>query len=200
MRSWATRRHPPDAPRDHFSRIAPQWSHLGPPLRPSADDTAVVQRAVAGLGRAAHAVVLGLTPEIIACTWPANIELSAVDHSAAMIRACGRRRMARRIHTWCVLTGVLCRFRQPDRSRRWRRLLRPAELSRRLRGAYAGVRSRAAASGIICHPPCSCGRINPNRLRTSRVLWPAAKLAACIRSTAPGGGAARRQRHRKPTR
>ena len=75
------------APRDHFSRIVPQWSHFGPPLRPSADDTAVVQRVVAGLGSAAHAVVLGLTPEIIACTWPADITLSAVDHSATMIQA-----------------------------------------------------------------------------------------------------------------
>jgi SAM-dependent methyltransferase len=77
----------PAVPRDHFSRIVPKWSHLGPPLRPSADDTAVVQRVVADLGGGAHAVVLGLTPEIIACTWPTDITLSAVDHSPAMIRA-----------------------------------------------------------------------------------------------------------------
>lgn len=77
----------PTAPRDHFSHIVPQWSHFGPPLRPSPDDTAVVQRVVAGLGSAAHAVVLGLTPETIACTWPADIRLSAVDHSPSMIRA-----------------------------------------------------------------------------------------------------------------
>jgi SAM-dependent methyltransferase len=77
----------PVAPRDHFSRIVPQWSHFGPPLRPSADDTAVVQRVVSGLGNAAHAVVLGLTPEIVACTWPVDISLSAVDHSPPMIRA-----------------------------------------------------------------------------------------------------------------
>ena len=73
--------------RDHFSRIAPHWSHLGPPLRPSPDDTAVVQRVVADLGGGAHAVVLGLTPEIIACAWPADVTLSAVDHSPAMIQA-----------------------------------------------------------------------------------------------------------------
>jgi len=76
-----------DVPRDHFSQIVPQWSHFGPPLRPSPDDTAVVQRIAAGLGSAAHTVVLGLTPEIIACAWPADITLSAVDHSAAMIQA-----------------------------------------------------------------------------------------------------------------
>jgi SAM-dependent methyltransferase len=75
------------APRDHFSRIVPQWSHFGPPLRPSADDTAVVQRVAADLGSGAHAVVLGLTPEIIACTWPTDITLTAVDHSPAMIQA-----------------------------------------------------------------------------------------------------------------
>lgn len=77
----------PTAPRDHFSRIVPQWSHIGPPLRPSPDDTAVVERVVADIGSAAHAVVLGLTPEIIACTWPADIRLLAVDHSLSMMRA-----------------------------------------------------------------------------------------------------------------
>ena len=75
------------APRDHFSRIVPQWSHFGPPLRPSPDDTAVVQRIVSGLDAAAHAVVLGLTPEIIACSWPVDVKLSAVDHSPSMIKA-----------------------------------------------------------------------------------------------------------------
>jgi SAM-dependent methyltransferase len=75
------------APRDHFSRIVPKWAHFGPPLRPSPDDTSVVQRVVSKLGAAAHGVVLGLTPEILACTWPADITLSAVDHSPAMIQA-----------------------------------------------------------------------------------------------------------------
>jgi len=77
----------PIAPRDHFSSIVPNWAHLGPPLRPAPDDSAVVQRVVAGLGGAAHAVVLGLTPEIIACDWPADVQLSAVDHSPPMIQA-----------------------------------------------------------------------------------------------------------------
>jgi hypothetical protein len=47
-------------PRDHFARIARKWSHFGPPLRPSPDDIAVVQRSIARLGEAARAVVLGL--------------------------------------------------------------------------------------------------------------------------------------------
>ncbi len=75
------------APRDHFSSVVPKWSHFGPPLRPSPDDTAIVQRVIANIGPAAHAVVLGLTPEIIACNWPDDITLSAVDHSPAMIQA-----------------------------------------------------------------------------------------------------------------
>jgi SAM-dependent methyltransferase len=75
------------APRDHFARIVPQWSHFGPPLRPSADDTAVVQHVADGLAAAAHVVVLGLTPEIIACNWPADTKLSALDHSPSMIQS-----------------------------------------------------------------------------------------------------------------
>jgi len=78
---------PAVAPRDHFSQIVASWSHFGPPLRPSPSDTAVVQRVVASLDPGARAVVLGLTPEIIGCDWPADVRLSAVDHSPSMIRA-----------------------------------------------------------------------------------------------------------------
>lgn len=73
-------------PRDHFSRLAAKWSDVGPPLRPSPDDTAVVQRVVSQL-QPAHAVVLGLTPEIVGCDWPADVRLSAFDHSPAMMAA-----------------------------------------------------------------------------------------------------------------
>ena len=76
----------PVAPRDHFSHIVPKWSQFGPPLRPWPDDSAVVQRVASGLGDGAQVVVLGLTPEIIACDWPAGVKLSAVDHSPPMIR------------------------------------------------------------------------------------------------------------------
>ncbi len=75
------------ASRDHFSHIVPQWSHFGPPLRPSPDDTAEVQRAVSDLSAGAHAVVLGLTPEILACDWPSDVSVLAVDHSRAMMRS-----------------------------------------------------------------------------------------------------------------
>lgn len=75
------------APRDHFAKIAAQWSHFGPPLRPSPDDSAAMQRVAARLDAGACVVVLGLTPEIIACDWPAEVRLSAVDHSPKMIEA-----------------------------------------------------------------------------------------------------------------
>lgn len=73
------------AANDHFVRIAPQWSQFGPPLRPWPDDSAVVQRVASGLGAGAHVVVLGLTPETIACDWPTDVNLTAVDHSPSMI-------------------------------------------------------------------------------------------------------------------
>lgn len=75
------------ASRDHFSKIAAHWSHFGPPLRPSPEDTAAIQRAACGLDPGARVVVLGLTPEIIGCDWPADVRLSAVDHSPKMIEA-----------------------------------------------------------------------------------------------------------------
>lgn len=75
----------PIAPRDHFSQIVPKWSQFGPPLRPWPDDSAVVQCVASTLHAGAHVVVLGLTPEIIACDWPTGVKLSAVDHSPSMI-------------------------------------------------------------------------------------------------------------------
>ena len=75
------------ATRDHFSNIAPSWSQFGPPLRPYPDDSAVVQRIVSTLAPRARAVVLGLTPEIMACEWPDQTRLSAIDHSPQMISA-----------------------------------------------------------------------------------------------------------------
>lgn len=74
-------------PRDHFASLVRQWSHFGPPLRPSPDDTAVMQRVIAGLSAGSRAVLLGLTPEIVGCAWPQGATLTAVDHSPAMIEA-----------------------------------------------------------------------------------------------------------------
>ena len=75
---------------DHFVRVVKNWEQLGPPLRPSPEDTAVVQLAAHGLNEGAHVAVLGLTPEIVACVWPPRTELCAIDHSAEMIAAMWR--------------------------------------------------------------------------------------------------------------
>ena len=80
-------RQPDAAPRDHFTRIAARWSHFGPPLRPSPDETAVLQRAASRLEAGARVVVLGLTPESVGCEWPVDVKLSAVDHSPKMVEA-----------------------------------------------------------------------------------------------------------------
>jgi SAM-dependent methyltransferase len=75
-------------PPDHFANLVQKWSDFGPPLRPSPDDTEAMQGVVSGLGhaRATRALLLGLTPEIVGCSWPQDIELLALDHSAAMLQ------------------------------------------------------------------------------------------------------------------
>lgn len=73
--------------RDHFAHIAPDWSQLGPPLRPSPGDSAALQQVVNTLQPDARVVVLGLTPEIVGCDWPPGTRLCAVDHSPAMLAA-----------------------------------------------------------------------------------------------------------------
>lgn len=78
--------HDADHPRDHFARIAEQWSQFGPPMRPAAEDTAFMRRLVDET-RPRRAAVLGLTPEIVAAPWPEQCELLAVDHSRRMIHA-----------------------------------------------------------------------------------------------------------------
>ena len=73
----------PKAP--HWERYALDWDLLGPPLRPSPEDVAIYERAVAGLGRRPQALLLGVTPEIAAMQWPPGTRLVAIDRSAAMI-------------------------------------------------------------------------------------------------------------------
>ena len=78
---------PPDPlDRDHWPRHARQWALVGPPLRPGPDDVAVMEAAAAALGRG-RALVLGVTPELVAMAWPAGARVVAVDRSAAMLGA-----------------------------------------------------------------------------------------------------------------
>ncbi len=73
--------------RDHFVSLIGNWSNLGPPLRPSRFDSALVQREGQALPARGRVVVLGLTPETVTCAWPGGTELIALDHSPAMLKA-----------------------------------------------------------------------------------------------------------------
>lgn len=75
-----------EQPRDLFKRLAPKWSQYDCPLRPTSEDTAMMQQAADALPEDAAVAVLGLTPEIVACRWPERSFLCATDHSAAMLR------------------------------------------------------------------------------------------------------------------
>ncbi|MEZ4400120.1 MAG: hypothetical protein R3B06_08885 [Kofleriaceae bacterium] len=84
--------HDPDvAGHDHWPRHARQWARVGPPLRPVADDVAVVEALAAtcprGSGRGPRVAVLGVTPELVAARWPAGTTLLAIERAAAVIAA-----------------------------------------------------------------------------------------------------------------
>lgn len=72
--------------KDHWPTHARQWARIGPPLRPSPADVALMEAAVAGRA-APRALLLGVTPELATMAWPAGTRLTAIDHSEAMIDA-----------------------------------------------------------------------------------------------------------------
>jgi SAM-dependent methyltransferase len=78
--------------KDHWSHHARKWDLLGPPLRPSPEDTAAVRAAVATWlatrgETAVHVLVLGVTPELTALPWPPSATVLAVDKSETMVGA-----------------------------------------------------------------------------------------------------------------
>ncbi|MFO0760573.1 MAG: class I SAM-dependent methyltransferase [Byssovorax sp.] len=79
------------SPADPWRKNAAQWHRIGPPLRPVADDLAIVEEAAeewraAHAGRPLRALILGVTPELCTLPWPAGTALVAVDRSPDMIR------------------------------------------------------------------------------------------------------------------
>jgi hypothetical protein len=71
---------------DHWSLNAQRWALLGPPLRPSPEDTAFAVKALARWGNApARAMVLGVTPELVTLPWPARSNVYAIDRVRPMI-------------------------------------------------------------------------------------------------------------------
>jgi SAM-dependent methyltransferase len=89
-----TTAHPPktaEAPTDPWLANAVQWSRVGPPLRPVAEDVDIVQRLATELHASRQpnplrVLVLGVTPEIGTLPWPQGTELLAVDRSPGMLQ------------------------------------------------------------------------------------------------------------------
>jgi ubiquinone/menaquinone biosynthesis C-methylase UbiE len=76
---------------DHWQRHATQWDRVGPPLRPSPEDIAFTEAAIARRRSETaaadfRALMLGVTPELALMLWPEGTTLLAIDRSPAMIR------------------------------------------------------------------------------------------------------------------
>jgi SAM-dependent methyltransferase len=72
---------------DLWPSQARHWHLLGPPLRPSRDDVAIVEGVVRALLATPRVLLLGVTPELATLAWPPGTELAAVDRCAGMIGA-----------------------------------------------------------------------------------------------------------------
>ncbi len=75
---------------DHWNQHARQWSLIGPPLRPAAQDVQLLETELCGWQKRAdagspRALLCGVTPEIAAMQWPPGTWLTAIDHSRSMI-------------------------------------------------------------------------------------------------------------------
>jgi len=75
---------------DHWNQHARQWSLIGSPLRPVAEDIAVLENEIRDWRvrtaiPAPRALLCGVTPEIAGMRWPGGTQLVAVDHSRPMI-------------------------------------------------------------------------------------------------------------------
>jgi hypothetical protein len=92
----------------HWKSHAIRWDLIGPPLRPSSDELAVVTGIVAELvtcvgNRGLDALILGVTPEYALFPWPPKSSLVALDRCESMIR-----------HVWPGSTAAIERVIQGD--------------------------------------------------------------------------------------
>jgi hypothetical protein len=72
-----------------WERHAAQWHRVRGPLRPTAEDVAIIQREVDRLARdtsTLRALLLGVTVELANLIWPVEAALLAVDLSDGMLR------------------------------------------------------------------------------------------------------------------
>lgn len=74
-----------------WNDIPAAWDLIGPPLRPSPADVAIIENSLPGLSSCRspassfRTLLLGVTPEIATLHWPAGTRLTAVDRAAGMI-------------------------------------------------------------------------------------------------------------------
>lgn len=78
------------SPEPYWNRIGSDWSLVGPPLRPSPEDTAFMERMIRDwhvdpARTPLQAGVLGVTPEIVGMNWPGQTRITAFDKEPAMI-------------------------------------------------------------------------------------------------------------------
>ena len=72
------------------NRHAQQWRYVKAPLRPCAEDIALIERALAEnfpTETTLDALMLGVTPELAANSWMPALNLVAVDNTLAMIQS-----------------------------------------------------------------------------------------------------------------
>lgn len=75
---------------DHWNQHARQWSLIGTPLRPAAEDILLLENEIRDWCACTavstpRALLCGVTPEVARMRWPDGTRLVAVDHSRPMI-------------------------------------------------------------------------------------------------------------------
>ncbi|MBN1868390.1 class I SAM-dependent methyltransferase [Candidatus Sumerlaeota bacterium] len=78
-------------PPEFWAAKLSKWPHMGSPLRPTAPDLVLAERACGDFPGVSHAhplrvLVLGVTPELAGLRWPEGTRLWAVDFCRPMIR------------------------------------------------------------------------------------------------------------------
>lgn len=74
----------------HWNKHAQQWRYVKAPLRPCAEDIALIEQALAEQfpkQAMLDALMLGVTPELAAKSWVPALNLVAVDNTLAMIQS-----------------------------------------------------------------------------------------------------------------
>ena len=72
----------------HWQDISRKWEKFGPPLHPSAQDTAFITDVINSWARdngVPRALILGVTPQLYHLQWPKETDVLAVDHTQEMI-------------------------------------------------------------------------------------------------------------------